>query len=522
MKKSIEIYDTTLRDGAQQPGICFSAHDKLRIVEQLDSFGVDFIELGWPGSNDTDTQVFKAVKNIRLKTAKIVAFGMTCQKELKPENDRQLAALLDAGTEFITIVGKTSSWHVEKTLGITLKENLRLIRESCRFLERSGRKVFFDAEHFFDGYKTDREYATECIYAAFSAGASRIILCDTKGGSLPQEIGSIVASVKEECPSARLGIHAHNDGELAVANSLAAVSAGADQVQVTINGYGERCGNANLCSVVPGLRIKMGLPCVLDKSMPQLSSLAHFVAEVANLSFEPRQPYVGGRAFHHKAGLHASAISKQPESYNHINPELVGNTSSVVVSELSGRSNILSKAKDFGIHLSPDQAVNVLAQVKILENQGFQLDGADGFLKLLMKRQADGYRKPFQILDRDVRSKRSGETSVESAIVKVKINNSLRALAHEVAEGDGPVNALDNALRKALEPHFPCLRKIKLSDYKVRVLPGKQGTAKAVRVLIDFSDGNKEWTMVGCSTDLIEASLQALVCGFEFAILANF
>jgi len=516
----IEIYDTTLRDGAQQPGISFSLHDKLAIMERLDRIGVDYIELGWPGSNEKDDLVFKEANNISLQNAKIVAFGMTCAKGKKPEEDKSLKSLLDAKTELVTIVGKASRYQVENILGVTASENLRMIEQSCRFLIIQGCQVFFDAEHFFDGYSQDRDYALKCLEAAVTGGASRVILCDTNGGSLSWAIGSVVARVVENRRDVLIGIHAHNDGEMAVANSLAAVENGAYQVQGTINGYGERCGNANLCSVVPALRVKMGLDCFPDEGMAQLTEVARFTAEVANLPHNPLQPYVGKNAFMHKGGLHANAVLKDRNSYNHIDPEKVGNASSVVVSELSGKSNVMMKAKEFGVTLTQRQAKKVLAQVEALENHGFQLEGADASLKLIMLRTKRGYNSPFEVFYRSVGSEKFGKkSSSDSAIVKLRINNGKNDIVHHVADGNGPINALDKALRKALVPHFPNLEKTQLVDYKVRVLPGKKGTAKVVRVLIDFFDGQEEWTTVGCSTDLIEASTQALSDGLEYAIL---
>ena len=520
MSRKVQIYDTTLRDGRQKAGLSLSLHDELEIAKRLDAFGVDYIEGGYPGSNEKDSAFFQAVKGIGLKRAKIVAFGMTCAKYKRPEDDEQLAKLLAAGTKVVTIVGKASRRQVEKTLGISLQENLRMIKESCRFLVSKGREVFFDAEHFFDGYKQDRDYSLSCIKAAVEGGASRVVLCDTNGGSLPSEVFAIVSEVKEKTDIS-LGIHAHNDGEMAVANTLAAVEAGADQVQVTINGYGERCGNANLCSVVPALKSKMHLECVSDEEMMQLTSLARFAAEITNFPLEPGQPYVGRNAFRDKAGMHASAVLKDPTSYRHIDPKSVGNESSVAVSELSGRSNIVMKAKEFGLTLSPEQVKLVLSQVERLEGQGYQFEDADGSLELIMMRQVAGYAKPFEVVKRDVRSWQAGDgPSEDSATVKIRINGRAD-IAHQVAEGDGPVNALDLAMRKCLLPSFPFIDKVMLVDYKVRVLPGEKGTDKTVRVLIDFSYEGKEWTTVGCSTDLIEASLQALADGLEYAILKS-
>ena len=519
MKTIPQIYDTTLRDGAQDPRISFSVYDKLKIAERLDMFGVHFIEGGWPGANEKDSEFFEAAKRIKFKRAQLVAFGMTCAKNIRPEEDQQLAKLLAAETKIITIVGKTSRTQVERTLGISVEENLRIISETCRFLVSNGRKVFFDAEHFFDGCVDDCSYSLACIKAAQSGGASSIILCDTRGGSLPSEIGIAVSAVKERV-FVPIGIHAHNDGGLALANSLAAICAGAGQVQGTINGYGERCGNANLCLIIPALKIKMGLNCVSDEDLRGLTGLAMFTAEIANLPLEHNQPYVGCNAFRHKAGLHVNAISKDSESYNHINPELVGNIYSVLVSEHSGKSNIEMKAKEFGISLSPDQVKKVLGQIESSEKRGFQFEGADGSLKLIMLRQQEGYRQPFGNIEWNASSRKAREEKpVDSATIKLVIINTKEEIAYNVADGDGPVNALDNALRKALLPHFPYLGGVKLVDYKVRVLSGEKGTAKAVRILIDFSDKAEQWTTVGCSTDSIEASLQALLDGFEYAIL---
>jgi len=518
--KRVEIYDTTLRDGSQQPGISFSLHDKLAVAKKLGEFGVEWIELGWPGSNEKDTEAFEAARKLDFHGAKIVAFGMTCLKGKRPEDDQQLAKLIAAGTEVVAIVGKSSRVQVEKTLCVPLKENLRMIEESCRFLVGQGRKVFFDAEHFFDGYKLDSVYALECLGAAIAGGASKIVLCDTNGGSLPWDVGLAVTEVVHRL-AVPLGIHAHNDGETAVANSLAAVEAGAEQVQVTINGYGERCGNTNLCSIIPALVAKMHLSCLCEGRMSQLTSLAHYTAEVANLSLDQHMPYVGKQAFVHKAGLHVSAIEKYPNAYHHIDPRLVGNISSAVVSELSGRSNVGVKAKEFGILLSPDQVKKVLAEVEAKENMGFQFEDADGSLSVLMMQNTEGYVRPFKILSRSLSSPdhHNEEKSDDLAVVRVAFNNGTKGVAYEAADGEGLVNALDKAMRKALTPHFKCLEKVELVDYKVRVIPGKKGSAKAVRILIYFSNGVEEWTTVGCSTNSIDGSLQALADGFEYAIL---
>ena len=522
--RMVKIYDTTLRDGAQNPEISFSLHSKLAIMHWLDRIGVQYIELGYAGSNKKDDQVFVEAKKDPPQQAKVVAFGRTCLGGNKPENDHGFLALLNAETEYVTIFGKASRFHVEEVLRVSLNENLRMIRESCKFLVKHGRKVFFDAEHFFDGYKLDHAYSLKCIEAAIDGGASEIILCDTNGGTMPTEIGSIIKMLKKELffPLIPLGIHAHNDGEMAVANSLAAVEVGVGQVQVTVNGYGERCGNANLCSVVPALKLKMERQCIPDENLKKLTELANFVAAAAKLQLHSGQPYVGGSAFCHKAGPHVDAMLKNPNSYQHIDPVAVGNKSLTVASEVAGSSNIKVKAKEFGIDLTPGQIRRVLAQVKGLGNKGWQFEVADGSLKLLMLRAKNGYKHCFNVLSRDVRSQQKGRKKpTDSAILEVEINNSEKSSDHYVAFGGGPVNALDNALRKALLPHFPCLKKIKLVDYRVGVLDGKKGTNKTVRVLTDFSDGKQEWTVASCSKDIIEASKKALADGLECAILMS-
>lgn len=520
MSNKIEIYDTTLRDGAQGAGISFSCADKLRIAERLDLFGVQYIELGWPGSNPKDIEVFSAVKNMHFKNSQIVAFGRTCAKGVMPEDDKMLVTLLAAETNVIAIVGKSSRYQVEKVLGASLAENLRLIRQTCKFLRGCGREVFFDAEHFFDGYKKDSSYAIDCLRAAVEGGASRLVLCDTNGGSLPWEIFDSVKNVMcKSLAPAKIAIHAHNDGGMAEANTLIAVRAGASQVQVTVNGYGERCGNTNLCTVIPALLDKMQLQCIPEESLSQLTKLARFTAEITNLPLDQNSPYVGGNAFRDKAGMHASATQKEPGSYRHIKPERVGNCSSVAVSELAGRKNIGMKAKEFGITLTDNQIGLVLTEVEKLENNGFQFEDADGSLWLMMMRFSESYSRPFEVIKRRVLSEKRGcGDSISEATVKIRIKNGKDETTFHVSEGDGSVNALDNALRKALLPHFQCLLHTELVGYKVRALDGIHGTAKAVRILIDFSNN---YTTVGCSTDLIEASFQALLDGYEFAILKS-
>lgn len=516
--RKVDIYDTTLRDGEQQVGVCFSAHDKVSIAHRLDGIA-SYIEFGYAGANPKNREAFKLIAKNPPKRAKIVAFGKTCSRGIKPEDDKGLAFLLDTGTCFTTIVGKGSRYQAEKVLGVTASQNLKMIETSCAFLVQHGCYVFFDAEHFFDGFKVDAAYSLKCLQTAVNGGASCLVLCDTNGGSLPWFVEAVTKRVKAKL-ALPIGIHCHNDCGLAVVNSLSAVMGGATQVQATINGYGERCGNADLCSVAVCLQTKMGRHCVTKENLAMLTGLARSVAEIANLPLNSAQPFVGKNAFVDKGGLHASAVLRDRDSYRHMDPALVGNTHSVVVSDLAGKSNILMKAREFGIVLSESQIKSVLAKVEAKENNGFQFDGADGSLKLMMLRQMKGYMPPFNVFFRDVRSQTVGRKNpVDSAIVKVKINGGRHKVAHEVANGDGPVNALDRALRKALQPYFPFLSETKLVDYKVRVLSGKKGTAKAVRILIDFSDGKEEWTTVCCSTDIIEASLMALVDGFEYAIL---
>lgn len=518
MNRKIEIYDTTLRDGAQMRGISFSVEDKLRITEALDRFGIDFIEAGWPGSNNTDTQFFKEVLSLRLRKAVIVAFSMTCRKGLVPKEDPNLQKLLEAKTEIITLVGKSWRLHVEEVLHTTLAENLLLIERSCAFFQENGRQVFYDAEHFFNGYTEDFSYALQTLKAAIKGGAERIILCDTNGGTLSSEIGKIVGEVKKEI-NIPLGIHTHNDMGLAVANAIRAVECGVIQVQGTINGYGERCGNADLCSIVPILQLEMGIECLEPEQLKGITELSHYTAEIVNLGHDPQQPYVGANAFTHKGGMHGDAQNKCPESYQHINPALVGNLSHTVVSELSGKGNILTKAKEFGIVLTTKQIEEVLIQIKRFESNGFQFEGADASVELLMRKIQSGYSSPFEVLNISVMTRnRLGKSLSSEAIVKLKVRDEV---VHVVDEGNGPVNALDRALRKGLLDFFPALKKTHLTDYKVRVLGERGGTGVMVRVLIDSSDGNKIWTTVGCSENIIEASLHSLVESLEYTILKS-
>jgi 2-isopropylmalate synthase len=520
---AVQIYDTTLRDGAQREGISFSVTDKLKIAQKLDELGVHFIEGGWPGSNPKDAEFFTKARDLALSGSVIAAFGSTRRPRSKAEDDPNLQAVLDAGTEMVTLVGKSWDRHVTQVLETTPEENLLMIADSIRYLKARGLTVFFDAEHFFDGFETNEGYALSTLGAAADAGVDCIVLCDTNGGALPNEVATAFAAARK-ATGAPLGIHAHNDAELAVANTLAAVQAGASQVQGTINGYGERCGNANLCSIIPALKLKMGIDCIADDRLTRLADVSRYVAEMANLSPDTHLPYVGASAFSHKAGLHVSGIMKWEESYQHIAPELVGNRKRVLVSEFSGRSNILYKAAERGLEaLSQEQARGVVEQVKRLESRGFQYDGAEASFELLIRRAQPGYKPPFELVDFMVMVEKhrrppagGGEEMLSEAMVKVRVSGEVM---HTAAEGNGPVNALDAALRKALLQFYPSLAAVKLVDYKVRILEESVGTESQVRVLIESSDGEQEWRTVGSSSNIIEASWQALADSLEYWLL---
>jgi 2-isopropylmalate synthase len=520
----VQLYDTTLRDGAQQEGISFSVADKLKITQRLDELGIHFIEGGWPGANPKDTEFFFKARGLKLANSVLVAFGSTRHPNTTVGKDAGLQALVEAGTRVVTIVGKAWDLHVTQVLETNLKNNLRIVAESVGFLKSKGLAVFFDAEHFFDGYRANPEYAVEVVRAASKAEADCVVLCDTNGGALPSEISTAVKAVQERV-SVPLGIHAHNDGELAVANSLAAVQAGAVQVHGTINGYGERCGNANLCSIIPDLKLKIGIDCIADKQLAKLTEISRYVAELANLAPSSHLPYVGASAFAHKGGLHVSGIMKREDSYQHINPSLVGNQPNVVVSELSGKGNIVYKAKELGVTLQSksEQTRQILQQIKLLESRGFQYEGADASFELLLQRAQARYKPPFELIDfmvvieRHRRPSREDESELLSeATVKVKVGDKIM---HTAAEGNGPVNALDRALRKALVEFYPDLTVVELTDYKVRILEESAGTGSQVRVLIESSDGKKQWRTVGSSTNIIEASWLALADSMEFWLL---
>lgn len=518
-KRKIEIFDTTLRDGAQTEDISFSVEDKLRITEKLDELGIHYIEGGWPGSNPKDGEYFKKVKKVKLENSRIVAFGSTHRPKHKVGDDANIKALLNSGAGIITIVGKTWDFHVREALRITLDENIELIHNSISYLKKHVDKVFFDAEHFFDGFKDNQKFSEKCLIAAREAGADCIVLCDTNGGTLPNVVRMITEKVVGTL-SAPVGIHAHNDSECAVANSIVAVDAGASQVQGTINGFGERCGNANLCSVIPDLQIKLGLRVITGEQLSRLRNVSRFVNEIANIRHFKRQPFVGDSAFAHKGGIHVSAIVKRPETYEHIRPQLVGNSQRVLISDLAGKSNILRKAQEFGIRVEPDSPniQDIVTKLKELENEGFQFEGAEASFELLMKKALGLHRRFFDLIGFRiiVEEKKQHGVPVEATIMLKMPNGHTE---HVAAIGSGPVNALDNALRKALTKYYPQLQNVKLHDYKVRVLEAGKGTSAKVRVLIESGDEKNRWGTVGMSENIIEASWQALVDSIEYKLL---
>ncbi|MBN1495178.1 MAG: citramalate synthase [Spirochaetes bacterium] len=516
----ITIYDTTLRDGAQTVGISFSLHDKLLIAGALDRLNVDYIEGGWPGSNPKDDQFFKEIRKVRLRHSKIVAFGSTKRKNVSCKNDPFIQALIASRARIITIVAKTWDFHVTSALNITLKDNLRLIYDTIAYLKDRGLHVFLDAEHFFDGFKSNEEYSFEVIRKSRDAGADMIVFCDTNGGAMPNEAQEITARVVRE-NLLPIGVHFHNDAGLAIANSLASVAAGAISVQGTANGYGERCGNTNLMTLIPNLVLKMRRRCAAERSLIHLTEMSRYISETANLAHDERAPYVGDNSFAHKGGVHVSGLQKDTRTYEHVNPETVGNRRKVLVSELSGKSNILFKAKEMGIELKNRVTLpaELLQKIKKLEDQGFQFEAAEGSFELLIREATGDYRPFFKLKGFRVISEMEGTKKLMcEATIKVEVDGKIE---HTAAVGYGPVEALDNALRKALEKFYPEIKEIHLSDYKVRVLNEKSGTAAAVRVLIDQRRKTEHWGTVGVSTDIIEASWQALVDGIEYMLLKN-
>jgi 2-isopropylmalate synthase len=536
--RTIDIYDTTLRDGCQAEDISLTLEDKLRITERLDAFGIAYVEGGWPGSNPRDEAYFDAVRKLKLQRIKVAAFGSTRRANVRASDDKNLDKLLRAKTPVVTIFGKSWDLHVRDDLRIPLAENLEVIHDTVRYLKRHVDEVIYDAEHFFDGYRNNPAYALECVGAAADAGADLLCLCDTNGGRLPAEIAAGIKAVQGVAQTP-IGIHCHNDSELAVANSLTAVELGAVQVQGTINGIGERCGNVNLCSVIAGLQLKMGYHVVPSASLRRLRELSRFVDELANVEHNKRQAYVGQSAFAHKGGVHVAAVQRNPQTYEHIDPELVGNRQRVLVSDLSGRANIVYKAKQFGVDLDKldGHVRHLVDEVKQLEHQGFQFEGAEASLELRMHRVQHGPLRyfdliQFRVVDEkgymrlvfgadgafQVKTDERIEHDPASAWAAVMLTGPNGEIEHTAAEGNGPVNALDTALRRALRRFYPRIEEVRLLDYKVRVLGSAEGSAAPVRVLIESGDGTERWGTVGVSLNVIEASWQALVDSFEYKI----
>jgi 2-isopropylmalate synthase len=512
----IYLYDTTLRDGTQREGISLSADDKIKIAHRLDEFGVHYIEGGWPGSNPKDEEFFLRARDMKFQHAKMAAFGSTLKKNKRLEDDANIQMLLAADTPVVTLVGKSWDLHVSEVLETSLSKNLEMIGESVGYFKERGKEVVYDAEHFFDGYKANPSYALKTLIAAAENGAQVVVLCDTNGGSLPWEIEEICITVADKVDVA-FGIHAHDDGGCGVANTLAAVRVGAVQVQGTINGYGERVGNANLCTIIPDLQLKMGKSCVPDENLDQLSDLSYYIAEVANLPHDKNYPYVGSSAFAHKGGIHVAAMLKTERSYQHINPELVGNQRRTLVSELSGRGNVVDKSRQLGLDVNGEQAQVVLAKIKSLEAQGFTFESAEGSLNVMLQQLQPDYEPPFELIDFTVVVEhRQGRGILAEATVKVRVGDEV---VHTAADGNGPVSALDAALRKALIDIYPALKDVRLSDYKVRILDSDSGTSAAVRVLIDTKNGTRQWSTVGASPNIIEASWRALADSMEYALL---
>lgn len=513
----LKIYDTTLRDGSQQEGISYSTEDKVRITKQLDKLGVDYVEGGWPGSNPKDIEYFNRVKNMEFENIKVAAFGSTRRANIEAKDDYNLNELVKSGVKVATIFGKVWDLHVKVALKTTLEENLKMVESSVKFLKENGLEVNFDAEHFFDGYKANKDYAIEVIKAAQRGGADTIVFCDTNGGTLPSELKKIIEEIKPFI-NCNMGIHAHNDSDVAVANSLIAFENGVNQIQGTINGYGERCGNANISSIIPNLKLKYNNNILKKVELRKITEVSRFVSELINSNHQSNLPFVGSAAFTHKAGIHVSAILKDASTYEHIEPTLVGNDREVVVSELSGKSNIVYKANELGIDLDSDnpKLKNVVKRIKELEHQGYHFEGADGSFKLLIEKGLNNFKELFELKNaRIITEKRKNEGSFSEVSIKVNVNGNE---VHTASGGNGPVNALDKALRKALVDFYPKLDEFYLVDYKVRVLDSNDGTEANVRVLIETSDGKNTWGTVGASTNIIEASWKALVDSIEYGL----
>ncbi len=518
MSKSIKLFDTTLRDGTQGEEVSFSADDKLRIAKRLDHLGIDYIEGGWPGSNPRDKAFFEQAANHNFHQAKIVAFGSTAHPNGDVETDPNLAALLEADTPAVSIFGKSWMLHVEDALGISGEENIRLIYESIKWIKAHGREVIYDAEHFFDGYKDDPDYAISTLKAARQGGADVLVLCDTNGGMLPHQIEATVKEVRRQIEWS-VGIHAHNDGELAVANTLTAVQAGCEHVQGTINGYGERCGNANLCSIIPNLHFKMGMPTIDEKALEDLTSCSRFVSELANLQPDSRQPYVGSSAFAHKGGIHVSAVLKNPLTYEHLEPERIGNQRRVLVSDLAGKSNLRYKADELDINLDTNgkDLKDIIDTLKKREFEGYTYEAAEASLNLLIRKITGSWHDPVKLEGFRLLIEKN-ETDQQRCEATIRVNAG-ESTEHTAAEGNGPVHALDQAFRKALIRFFPEIENMRLQDYKVRVLNESAGTGAKVRVLIDSASGECKWSTVGVSENIIEASWEALIDSYSYYLL---
>ena len=514
----VKLYDTTLRDGAQGEGISYSVIDKIRIAQELDRFGIHYIEGGWPSSNPKDMEFYLTMAKKRLTHAQMVAFASTRRPNTKAEQDTNLLGVLKSQAKVAAVFGKTWDLHVRDVLKTSLDENLAMIRDSVRFLVSQGLTVFYDAEHFFDAYRANSDYALQCILVAQEAGAASIVLCDTNGGTITSEVFKVVSQIRPKV-KALLGIHCHNDSGVAVANSLVAVEAGCEIVQGTINGYGERCGNADLIPIIANLKLKMKIDCISDGQLKNMTHVSRFVAEISNMRIRNEQPYVGESAFAHKGGVHINAVMKNPCSYEHIEPDLVGNRRRILVSELGGKTGVILRAKDLELDLQKDDLVTkkILKLIQELEHKGYHFEAAEGSLELLIKRAIKKYKRFFELEGfRVVIEKLSDKKISSEAIIKIKVNGQKE---HTAAEGDGPVNALDNALRKALRSFYPALSQMRLTDFKVRVLDEKAGTAARVRVLIQSQDKEDTWNTIGVHENIIEASWQALADSIEYKLL---
>lgn len=518
--KKLFIYDSTLRDGAQAQGISFTVEDKLKIVEKLDRLGVSYIEAGNPGSNPKDLEFFERAKKMNFKNAKLIAFGSTRKVNMSVEKDANIKSLLTAGTNAIAIFGKSWDLHIDIVLRTTLEENLKMIYDTIKFFKDKGKEVVYDAELFFEGYKANPEYAMKTLKAAYDAGADSLCLCETTGGSLPTEIYEVTAKVVKEF-NIPIGIHSHNDSGMAVANSITAVQAGATQIQGTINGYGERIGNANLCTLIPNLQLKMGYDCIPNENLNMVTGFARFVSEIANITLDERSPYVGRCAFSHKAGMHSDAVSKDPKTYEQIEPDSVGNERIFLMSEVAGRSAVLSTINGVDASITKDSPETkiILDKLKEMEHEGYQYEGAESSFELIIRKVLGRYQPFFELREfKVIVNEPSLEGVNSSAMIKIKVEGQDEITA---AEGDGPVNALDQAVRKALERFYPKIKEMKLTDYKVRVLDSTSATAAKVRVLIESTDGEEVWTTIGVSTDIIDASWKALVDSIEYKLIKD-